>query len=242
MMQQEPPKWNIFVRELEDILEAYGHKLGYLTNIELYQDDGKPLVHPQKLDRMRTSLTNSNQFPTMLNPDELQKVIAIFKFNEFEIARLRTAILATSVQRTLQERKIDAEHALKAADAVYYILLPIFHATPDIEGIRHPNEQRITMTTLENPWNPVINVIDYAVLEWHLSRETGTIRERTAHARQAKNAFESAKKSLNEMAVHDEQWHLWNNETQNGLTASNRLIKELEGIPLEEEAFPNGGD
>jgi hypothetical protein len=111
--EQMEARWNIFARELEDILRARGMQLSYL-----YRVVG---IHAEKVRRLQRSLASPKSF-VMLNPDEIELLVENLHLMPEELQRLRAAILATAVERTLIDR-IDQDTALKAAELLYPMLL-----------------------------------------------------------------------------------------------------------------------
>ena len=108
MNTNEPVKrrWNLFARELEDILTNHSLRLGQL--------DDRAGIHREKVRRLQKSLKVPKSFPT-LNPSEMDVVIESCFLTENEVFRLRAAIIATSVEAMLMDR-INQDDALKAAE------------------------------------------------------------------------------------------------------------------------------
>ena len=219
MLAPKPPAWNIFARELEAILATRGRSFGYLANLALYQSDGKPLVHAQKLDLLRQSLYEPTKYPTMLNPQQLAHVSEVLEFSPEEQHRLRAAILATAVQSTLYEREIAPEQVLKAAEAVFQIILGTWQPPPNddpFQGVRHLKEKAGRNTTQQGPWSEITATINHAILAWHLSQGSGDDQELLNFAYQAQAGFRLALDQLQQVPEHDEQWDLWQQEAQEG--------------------------
>lgn len=114
-------RWNIFARELEDILALRG--------IPLYALDSRAAIHREKVRRLRQSLDRPKSFP-VLNPIELEQVAKTFQLSRDEIIRLRAAILAAAIEETLIER-IDAQDALQAAEELFPVLLHSMRKSED---------------------------------------------------------------------------------------------------------------
>lgn len=119
-----PPgiQWNIFARELDDILRAHQLEISRLDNIGV-------VYYPEKVSRLKRSLTSPAKFPT-LNPEELERLEAIVPLTPDERARLRAALAAAAVERSLMDRQ-DPATALMAADDVFHILLARLRVQPD---------------------------------------------------------------------------------------------------------------
>jgi hypothetical protein len=112
-MTQPDKRWNLFARELEDILLAHGKHLGDL-------DDQTEDIHREKVRRLQRSLLKPKSFP-VLNPEEIELIVEKFGLSEEERVRLRAAILATAIERVLMDR-IDPDDALLASEQIATIL------------------------------------------------------------------------------------------------------------------------
>jgi site-specific recombinase XerD len=109
----EYPRWNIFARELEGILAARGLRLGHLN-------DRGVVLHPEKVRRLQRSLTSANHLTT-LNPEELDRLIALMHLSADEQKRLHAALLATAVEMVLLDRMAQPQ-ALSLANEVFFAL------------------------------------------------------------------------------------------------------------------------
>lgn len=88
-------RWNIFARELADILARRGLRLGHL--------DDRAGIHREKVCRLRQSLAGPRSFP-VLNPDEMDAVAATLHLATYKILHLRAAVLAAAIEEQLMER------------------------------------------------------------------------------------------------------------------------------------------
>src|SRR5258708_7350064 len=102
-----PTRWNIFARELEDVLAIRRLRLSHL-------DDRGVVLHREKVRRLQLSLKSSKHLTT-LNPEEMERLTTIMQLTDLEQKRLNAALLATAIERTLMDR-VDAQTALMAAD------------------------------------------------------------------------------------------------------------------------------
>src|SRR5436190_2098089 len=108
-MVDQNKRWNLFARELENILAARGLKLGLL--------DDRVGIHREKVRRLQQSLLTPKRFP-VLNPEEIDLLVQAFHLSEGEWVRLQAAMLATAIERMLMER-IDQDNALLASEQIY---------------------------------------------------------------------------------------------------------------------------
>jgi hypothetical protein len=105
-------RWNVFARELEDILARKGFRLGHL--------DDRAGIHREKVRRLQHSLGQPRSFP-VLTAEELEEVIEAFGINEREQYRLYAAVIAAAVEERLMDR-IDSENALIATEEIFPLL------------------------------------------------------------------------------------------------------------------------
>src|SRR5271165_4605204 len=105
MEQGKPPRWNIFARELENVLRMRDLRLGHL-------DDRGIVLQREKVRRLQRSLLTPSHFP-ILSPEELDRLISYLELTRLEQHRLHAAIVATAVERTLMDR-VPPEVALLA--------------------------------------------------------------------------------------------------------------------------------
>lgn len=110
--------WNIFARELQNVLRRH--------NLDLSRLDDRVGIHPEKVRRLVQSLSSPKSFP-VLNVEEMDQLITALNLSEGEIIHLRAAVLAASVERTLMDR-INQDDALQATNQIFPIIL---HALED---------------------------------------------------------------------------------------------------------------
>jgi hypothetical protein len=106
-------RWNIFARELEDILAAHGFRLTHL--------DDRANIYSRKVSRLRDSLNKPKSFP-VLNTEEMERVAVAFSLTDDEMLRLHAAILSTAIEEALMDR-IDQDAALLAAEEIFPVIV-----------------------------------------------------------------------------------------------------------------------
>lgn len=108
-------RWNLFARELEDILAARGCPLGRISTCTS--------VNPAKVLRLRESLSQRHPkaFP-LLPLREIDEIILAFALTPSEQLRLHASTLVTAMERVLVNC-IDTENALLAAEQLFPIIL-----------------------------------------------------------------------------------------------------------------------
>lgn len=110
-------RWNLFARELEDILAAHGHPLGRISTCTS--------VNPAKVLRLRVSLSQKQPkvFP-LLPSTEIDEIILAFALTPSEQLRLHASVLVTAMERVLMNR-LDQENALLAAEQLFPTILTL---------------------------------------------------------------------------------------------------------------------
>jgi hypothetical protein len=224
-------RWNIFARELEDILRARGLKLGHL--------ESRVGVHSEKVNRLKRSLTVPGFH--LLSPEDLEKVIITFQFTSDEQLRLRAAILTTAVEKMLMDR-IDAGNALAAAEEIFPILLAALYARLGQQGGiaatrsgREPTIDDLASNEGAVPdLEPILEKFDRAMLALYLTRQSEMLAERIEQAREAYNGFAAVLAALQDLVKRDEAimkmeaWHLWYEEAQYGQATAEEYFTQLE--------------
>ncbi|HLJ80774.1 MAG TPA: hypothetical protein VKT52_04745 [Ktedonobacterales bacterium] len=210
-------RWNIFARELEDILAVRNVALGVI--------DDRTSIHREKVRRLQHSLDEAKHFPT-LSPNDLELVIQAFALTRDEVLRLRTAILATAIEKMLMDR-ISAAEALRAAEHIYAIVLAALRSEPDdLHGVRGDDKAGIFMDDMDDPdaqLDVAVEYIDWATLALHLSRSVTAQEERIERAREASMGFEEALRALREQSLAVRQttaWRDWYAEAERGLATA----------------------
>ena len=206
-------RWNIFARELEDILAARGLKLGHL-------DDRGVVLHREKVRRLQQSLKSPHHLTT-LNPDEMERLTALLQLTELEQKQLRAALLATAVEMTLLDR-VDPQTALMASNDVFAILFAAMRAEPDMVMTTSIKVGAITSedeTDGDTSFLQALELIDRATLLWHMSWNATTRQAQIARAGEAFNAFSRSLELLHQSqspSAQSENWLCWYEEAMNG--------------------------
>lgn len=220
--QSTGKRWNLFARELEDILRAHHAELGML--------DDRANIHREQVRRLQQSLLKPRSFPT-LTSEELDRVVEVFHLDDMEMMRLRAATLVTAIERTLMDR-INQDDALRAAEAI----LPVVR-----EAMEKQFQEESGLGTIrgrdydfgqdsEEQLDSIIDYIDAARLEIHLSQHVASHSERVEHAHQAHKLFEMALAALAEVD-EDVQglqvWRVWHSVAVAGVSDAANRLEEL---------------
>lgn len=207
------PRWNIFARELENILAARGLRLSHL-------DDRKVVFHREKVRRLQQSLKSPGHLTT-LNPDEMARLISTFGLSDIEQQRLRASLLATAVEMTLLDR-IDARLALMASEDVFNILFAAMRARPDMamaSGIKAAAFTGDAAPVEDAHLEQALDLLDRAYLALSLGAEASSLQGRSLRAHEAAAYFVRALQCLRDCqspARESRAWHYWYAEAESG--------------------------
>lgn len=188
-------RWNIFARELEIILATRGIRIEALP--------GKIAIFPEKARHLAQSLSEAGSFP-ILNADEMADLIRKFHLSNAEVLHLNTAILATSIEKTLIGH-VGREVALTIADATFPQILAAFRQADD--DANDPDARRGDIfLTQDNTNNDVLNAawrsFDGGEMALHLGLNATSHKEQIDNIRQACQLFEQALKELETVEAH----------------------------------------
>lgn len=221
-------RWNIFARELENILAARGLRLSHL-------DDRGVVFHREKVRRLQQSLKSPGHLAT-LNPDEMTRLITTFGLSDLEQQRLRASLLATAVEMTLLDR-VDARLALMASEDVFNILFAAIRARPEMTVASRIKAAAFTNKTVpdgDEQFEQALDLLDRACLALLLCRDTSSAQGRVIHAYEAAGGFARALQCLQncQSPSHEsEEWHYWYNEAE----AGQRLVEALQQMEGDEQ-------
>ena len=217
-----PTRWNIFARELEDVLAVRDLKLGHL-------DDRGVVFHREKVRRLQQSLKSPGHLTT-LNPEEMERLTEIMGLSDLEKLRLRAALLATAVEMTLLDR-IDPEIAFMASDNVFDTLFAAMREQPNLAmavGVRGGAMiGEIDMDT-DPQYVEALDLIDRAMLAVHVSRNAVSSQAQVAHARDAFNVFTRSLELLQQCQTphhESEGWRYWYGEADDGRKMAASLMR-----------------
>lgn len=173
--QREDRQWNLFARELEDILAVHGFRLGHLND--------RAEIHPEKVRRLQHSLRMPRFH--MLAPEELERVYDVFGFNHEERIRLKAAILATAIEVLLMNR-INQDDALAAAEQMLPALRRAVEAHDgDSGGLGAIKAIEVRQARPTDTLDDGLETLDLALLAWVLADLSTDAAERAADLRSA---------------------------------------------------------
>ncbi len=225
MMQQARVKkrWNLFARELEDLLQKRERDLN-----DLISEGG---LHPEKVYRLKRSLATPKFH--LLSPEDLEQVIATFQFTNEEQLRLGAAILATAIEETLMNR-VDPDNALRAAEEIFPILVKALRQRfGQRRGLAATRREIMTEEiTTNDVLEPALECFDQAMLALHLGQQGNSPVERMEQTQRACDGFAAVLTDLEALRATDpaiattDAWKMWCQEAQKGLTvALERLVQ-----------------
>jgi hypothetical protein len=219
-------RWNIFARELEDVLATRRLRLSHL-------DDRGIVQHREKVRRLQLSLKSPKHLTT-LNPDEMERLITVMQLTDIEQKRLLAALLATAVERTLMDR-VDPQIALMAADEVFNILFTVMKAQPDMivtTGVKASAMTDEQDTFGDALFREALDQIDRATLSLHISRHATSLPAQNMYAHEAFAAFIHSLELLQRSQLpraESEEWRCWYDEAFHGRTMAQALMQPGEG-------------
>lgn len=225
MTDQKPSErhWNLFARELENILVA--HKLNMS---QLESDIGISL---EKARRLIQSLRIPQNLP-VLNPQEMKLVEQKLQLSHEERLRLRASLLATSIQKPLIYG-ISREGALLVAEQAFPVILQTLGE--QVQGLVTHDTTRWgdggpiaddDDAFFDSPWQN----IDDADLALQLSFGIDAHAESVGKARSAYTSFEQASMDLEDADDDIRALHLWQDSyqtAQRGLNAASKRLEDL---------------
>ncbi len=214
-------RWNLFARELEDILR--------IRKLELNHLNSRVGIHTQTVSRLKESLITPRFH--LLGPEELDEVIRIFEITHEEQLRLRAAILATAIEETLINR-IDPDNALKAAEEIFPIILKALRQRVGKQGgLAATRGIPITEeASFDYTLKPALKALDRAIIALHLSRYVDSPEEQVEQTRQARDSFVIALRQLEELGESNgtikasSEWQEWHTMAQNGLANAEKCL------------------
>ena len=215
---------NIFAYELQNVLRSY--------NLELSLLDDHVGIHPEKVRRLIQSLHSPRSFP-VLNPTEMDLLIATLNLAQADITRLHAAILTTSIERTLVDR-INQDAALLATNQIFPILL---HALEDEsesnQGLGNtrggPDTNAEDDSSLDEIFGQALAAIDAGEQALSLSSRM-SLAKRSSQLRLAITSFTEALQSLDRLPGDmrkRSQWRQWQQDAQRGLSSAQVLLAQL---------------
>jgi hypothetical protein len=226
-MTQQPtsaPRWNLFARELEDILTDHGLRLEHL--------DDRVGIHREKVRRLIHSLRTPQSFP-VLDPDEMEQVQQAFLLSDEEFLRLRAALLATSIEKTLMDR-ISQDDALLAAEQIYSLILKSMQThVGGVSGlgiVKGGDSESDMDETLDMTMEFAKKMIDDADMALQLSQYVSSHRERLEKAQEALSTFAKARAVLEELGgdIHTlHVWQSWYTIAQQGFVNATKRLEDL---------------
>ena len=218
-------RWNIFARELENVLAVRRIRLELLHEVIT--------IFPDKARRLAQSLYEPGYFP-LLNEGELENLTLTCHLSRAEVLHLKAAILASSVEKMLLDYTLDEEKALQTADTTFPFFLDVLQQVDDEAQDQDTVRGDIFLamdTTNDHALNDAWRSFDNGEMALYLSENTASKQERLAGARQACHYFEQALRELDTAETHirvTQGWHDWRVEIQQSLTRAERHLQTLD--------------
>ncbi len=215
---------NIFAYELQNVLRKY--------NLELSLLDDRAGIHPEKVRRLAQSLRSPKSFP-VLNVAEMDLLISTLNLHEADIIRLRAAILAASIQRTLVDR-INQNDALLATNQIFPIILQALEDESESDyGLGNtrggPDTDAEDDSSLDQVFVRAFAAIDAGEQALSLGSRMSPAKK-SSQLQLAITSFTEALQSLNRLPVNVRkrpQWQHWQQDAEQGLATAQKLLAQL---------------
>lgn len=221
---QSSKRWNLFARELEDILADHHYTLGQL--------DDQAGIHREKVRRLKQSLGLPKNFP-VLNSEEMAAISEKLQLSDTEIMRLRAAVLATAIERVLMDR-ISPSDALAAAEHMLPLISRAMqeqvNSITGMGAIRREDTISSDYDESDLALEAAIEAIDKGTIALHLSYNVSSHTERVERAQEARYHFEAAQAELDEVDDDIRQlaaWKYCNQEAQSRLAEADQRLEDL---------------
>ena len=217
-------RWNLFARELEDILAMH--------NLRLEQLNDRVGIHREKVRRLIQSLRTPKSFP-ILNTEELEYLIQKLELSDKDSIRLYAALLATAIEKMLMDR-INQDDALRATEQ----LLPMLYNAlqehiDDGSGLGVLSKRLYYInqdTDVDQTMEVALRAIDEASLSLQLSYHVHSHTEGVIQAKKSLNGFVVATDELDNLSdkvKNTAMWKNWYTEVQKGIDAVKDRLDEL---------------
>lgn len=217
-------RWNLFARELENILAD--HHLQMDALVELVD------ISAEKVRYLIRSLYTPKGLP-VLNHEEMKLLEQKLQLRSEESLHLRAGLLATFIQRTFVDR-IEADDALLLAEQAFPTILHALEARAQglvlHEAIRWGAGNPIADDEFDAFFDPTLHMLNDAEMELQLSYGVDTHTTRVAKALTARTYFEQASVELEHADEHIRALQLWHDSyatSQRGLETANKRLEDL---------------
>jgi hypothetical protein len=218
-------RWNIFARELENLLAARRIRLELLHEVIT--------IFPDKARRLAQSLYEPGYFP-LLNNGELEDLTLTCHLSHAEVLHLKAAVLATSVEKMLLGYTLDEEKALQTADTTFPFFLDVLQQIDDEANDQDAIRGDLFLAmdnTNDRALNDAYHSFDNGEMALYLSEHAVSKQERVESARQACHYFKQALEELDTAEIHirtTQGWHDWRAEIQRSLTSAEIRLQALD--------------
>ena len=219
--------WNIFARELANILHARGLRLGHLND--------RAGIHPSRVSRLQRSLREPrfNVLPTT----DLEHVMEVFQFTPNEQVRMRAAILATAIENMLMGR-INSLDALEAVDQIFPILCRALtdhgESSSGMGAVKTASAVDMPSPEVVERFESALDSLDTAVLTQYLAEWETPREDQEYYRRFARDQFRGALDALDALRAQDREqheWLVWHAQALQGLAQTERALLDAPHEP-----------
>jgi hypothetical protein len=216
--------WNIFARELEEVLAARQQSLREIGP--------QPGLTAGKARRLWQSLQTPGRLP-VLTPEDLEDLELELSLRPQEWTRLQAALLATAIERLLIYR-IGPQPALQAAEQLMPLLDAVLQERWEQEerlgARRSPDWEAIEGTEEDLTWEVIWGRLDAATLALQLGCSVSSYRERVRALKEAREVFLEALGLLDDLGASIKALPIWEEAYQEARRGLDSALERLDDL------------
>ena len=201
--QAQGNSWNIFARELQNVLRKH--------NLSISQLDTRVGIDREKVRRLTLSLQTPGSFP-VLNVDEMELLSNTLNLPASDLIRLQAAILTTSIEQTLMER-IKPHDALLAANQLFpTIFQALEEENEDVQDLGNTRGTDYSVgddSSIDDAFLSVTSFIDEGDRNLQMSSAISNLERKKRLAQSARVAYEEALQQLNQLSRDLKSLPIW---------------------------------
>lgn len=163
----------------------------------------------------------------------MDEIIAVVPLNDYEVLRLRAAILTAAIQETLVER-IDPEDASIVAEQIFpTIMMAMLRRSDKTIGLARMRGKSTSVDEegeIDEVSEPALVALDRATNALHLGRDAQQDEERRGQLKRAIAGFEAALAAIvaaPEAIKDSATWHARYAEARQGLSLAGQSLQAL---------------
>ncbi len=222
--QSQMNGWNIFARELQNLLRKY--------NLNVSQLDERVGINPEKVRRLSQSLHTPKSFP-VLNVTEMELLRNTLNLPQADMMHLRAAILTTSIEKTLMDY-IDQDDARHAANQLFPTILDAleeqYERSQDRLGGTRGDTGVQDDDDSDHVFASVNEALDEADRALGMSDVTSNPKRKKQFAQSAHDAYEDALQQLNQLSRDFKRLPAWKDLQQSAQQGKLAAYQQLADV------------